>query len=278
MLVAFVTLANLRGVKEAGSLFAIPTYGFVLMIAVVWHGVGLAREGRITVGELVTVYSAVMLLTYPLRHFEEIYRPVVHPVVRVHPLTGKKSIFVNPQFTIGIKDMDERVLKDVLVPMALDEADPKMAMLWQISKLHEQMAGQAGPGGPGGPPGGPPAGPAGAGPAEPAAVRAVRGRAADPATLFSSLGQRLSQQFLGTGGTRSGEQLLHKGGTELRQRLAHGEPALRLRQLVIAHLDLRQRLLGRGIDVYARPTGSVSAKHTSDLPRNDQRCVWRERQ
>ncbi|MGW5258508.1 ABC transporter transmembrane domain-containing protein [Streptomyces sp. NPDC004012] len=44
----------------------------LLMIAVVWRGVHLAREGRIAVGELVTVYSAVMLLTYPLRHFEEI--------------------------------------------------------------------------------------------------------------------------------------------------------------------------------------------------------------
>ncbi|SPF04061.1 ABC transporter transmembrane domain-containing protein [Streptomyces sp. MA5143a] len=44
----------------------------LLMIAVVWYGVGLARDGRITVGELVTVYSAVMLLGYPLRHFEEI--------------------------------------------------------------------------------------------------------------------------------------------------------------------------------------------------------------
>ncbi|WP_225821522.1 ABC transporter transmembrane domain-containing protein [Streptomyces naphthomycinicus] len=44
----------------------------LLLIAVVWHGVGLAREGRITVGELVTVYSAVMVLNYPLRHFEEI--------------------------------------------------------------------------------------------------------------------------------------------------------------------------------------------------------------
>ncbi|MDX3582480.1 ABC transporter transmembrane domain-containing protein [Streptomyces europaeiscabiei] len=44
----------------------------LLIIAVVWHGVGLAREGRITIGELVTVYSAVMLLAYPLRHFEEI--------------------------------------------------------------------------------------------------------------------------------------------------------------------------------------------------------------
>ncbi|SEC45415.1 ABC-type multidrug transport system, ATPase and permease component [Streptomyces sp. 2231.1] len=44
----------------------------LLMIMVVWHGVHLAREGRITVGELVTVYSAVMILNYPLRHFEEI--------------------------------------------------------------------------------------------------------------------------------------------------------------------------------------------------------------
>jgi putative ABC transport system ATP-binding protein len=44
----------------------------LLMIAVIWRGVHLARDGRITVGELVTVYSAVMLLTYPLRHFEEI--------------------------------------------------------------------------------------------------------------------------------------------------------------------------------------------------------------
>lgn len=44
----------------------------LLMIAVVWRGVELARNGRIEVGELVTVYSAVMLLTYPLRHFEEI--------------------------------------------------------------------------------------------------------------------------------------------------------------------------------------------------------------
>ncbi|MGY0022280.1 ABC transporter transmembrane domain-containing protein [Streptomyces sp. YJ-C3] len=44
----------------------------LLLIVIVWYGVHLAREGRITVGELVTVYSAVMILNYPLRHFEEI--------------------------------------------------------------------------------------------------------------------------------------------------------------------------------------------------------------
>ncbi|MFJ5773886.1 ABC transporter transmembrane domain-containing protein [Streptomyces sp. NPDC093094] len=44
----------------------------LLLIVVVCYGVHLAQEGRITVGELVTVYSSVMILTYPLRHFEEI--------------------------------------------------------------------------------------------------------------------------------------------------------------------------------------------------------------
>lgn len=44
----------------------------LLLIAVLWRGVQLAREGRVTVGELVTVYSAVMMLNYPLQHFTEI--------------------------------------------------------------------------------------------------------------------------------------------------------------------------------------------------------------
>ncbi|MFI5804842.1 ABC transporter transmembrane domain-containing protein [Streptomyces sp. NPDC051561] len=44
----------------------------LLLIAVVWYGATLARAGTVTVGELVTVYSAVTLLMYPLRHFEEI--------------------------------------------------------------------------------------------------------------------------------------------------------------------------------------------------------------
>jgi ABC-type multidrug transport system fused ATPase/permease subunit len=44
----------------------------LLLIAVVWYGIHLTRVGRITVGELVTVYSSVMVLTYPLGHFQEI--------------------------------------------------------------------------------------------------------------------------------------------------------------------------------------------------------------
>ncbi|MGW1893723.1 ABC transporter transmembrane domain-containing protein [Streptomyces sp. NPDC002004] len=44
----------------------------LLLVVVIWHGVGLARDGRVSVGELVTVYSAITILNYPLRHFEEI--------------------------------------------------------------------------------------------------------------------------------------------------------------------------------------------------------------
>ncbi|GHH50114.1 ABC transporter transmembrane domain-containing protein [Streptomyces candidus] len=44
----------------------------LLLVGVVWYGATLARAGTVSVGELVTVYSAVTLLMYPLRHFEEI--------------------------------------------------------------------------------------------------------------------------------------------------------------------------------------------------------------
>ncbi|HET6859340.1 MAG TPA: ABC transporter ATP-binding protein [Streptomyces sp.] len=44
----------------------------LLLITVVLYGAQLTLDGRISVGELVTVYSAVTLLLYPLRHFEEI--------------------------------------------------------------------------------------------------------------------------------------------------------------------------------------------------------------
>ncbi|MFJ1747258.1 ABC transporter transmembrane domain-containing protein [Streptomyces sp. NPDC088116] len=43
-----------------------------LLITVVWQGAQLALDGRIGAGALVTFYSSVTLLLFPLRHFEEI--------------------------------------------------------------------------------------------------------------------------------------------------------------------------------------------------------------
>ncbi|MFD3569011.1 ABC transporter transmembrane domain-containing protein [Streptomyces sp. NPDC058667] len=65
----------------------------VLLIVVVAYGARLALDGRISVGELVTVYSTVALTLYPLRNFEEIAmafsfsRPSAKRAARVLALT-----------------------------------------------------------------------------------------------------------------------------------------------------------------------------------------------
>ncbi|MGA6175321.1 ABC transporter transmembrane domain-containing protein [Streptomyces sp. NPDC012600] len=61
----------------------------VLLLSLIWYGATLVRDGRIDVGQLVTVYSAATLMIFPLRHFEEIAmaysfsRPSAQRAVRV---------------------------------------------------------------------------------------------------------------------------------------------------------------------------------------------------
>ena len=60
-----------------------------------------------------------------LRKYEDLYPPVTHPVVTLHPVTKRKVLFVNPQFTLGIKGMAE------------DESRMVLELLYSKTKIHE---------------------------------------------------------------------------------------------------------------------------------------------
>ena len=63
--------------------------------------------------------------------------PVVHPVVRVHPQTGRKGLFVNPGFTshiVGVSDAESRGILDLLYAHLL-KPEHTIRHRWQLGDL-----------------------------------------------------------------------------------------------------------------------------------------------
>jgi taurine dioxygenase len=72
-----------------------------------------------------------------LRELEEQYPLRRHPIVRVHPESGRKSIFVNRQFTIGIDGMKDSE-SGPLLAMLFDQANRpeyQYRLCWRPHKL-----------------------------------------------------------------------------------------------------------------------------------------------
>ncbi|WLQ32425.1 ABC transporter ATP-binding protein [Streptomyces castrisilvae] len=119
----------------------------VLLLVLVVYGASLARDGKVEVGQLVTVYSAATLTLFPLRHFEEIAmaysfsRPSAQRAVRV--LSLSRTARAATADTVPTGDLYDPVT-GLLAPQGLFTAvvcgDPDEA-----GRLAERLGGHAQP-------------------------------------------------------------------------------------------------------------------------------------
>lgn len=65
------------------------------------------------------------------------YPPVVHPVVRIHPVTGKKILYVNPNFTDRIKGFN-RQASDALLALLFrqfEKPEVQLRLRWSLNHV-----------------------------------------------------------------------------------------------------------------------------------------------
>jgi len=78
-----------------------------------------------------------------------------HPMVRVHPVTGRKSLYISPVYTVGIEGMEDAEAAEILGPLYLHMLQPQfmyrqkwakdMLLLWDNRRvLHAATAGYDG--------------------------------------------------------------------------------------------------------------------------------------
>lgn len=100
----------------------VPTDGGDTMVAnTVMAYEALSKDMKARVADLVAIYrygwnggGAITQLTEEQRHRTP---DVEHPVVRTHPVTGKKILFVNPGYTMAIKGMETSKSEELLAEL-----------------------------------------------------------------------------------------------------------------------------------------------------------------
>jgi len=72
-----------------------------------------------------------------IEEFNRKYPKVAHPIVRTHPETGRKALYVNAAFTTHIPDMDEQESKSLLAHLYAQAAIPEYhcRFRWQKNSI-----------------------------------------------------------------------------------------------------------------------------------------------
>ena len=72
-----------------------------------------------------------------LREFEDQFPNPWHPVVRVHPVSGRRAIYVNPQFTLRIRDLKDVESRALLEFLYAQVAIPEyqLRVKWEVDTV-----------------------------------------------------------------------------------------------------------------------------------------------